>query len=94
MSINTFKDKQLEKCWLSGKCAKVNTKLRRRLLNRLDYLDAAMEIADMAFPASNKLHPLKGELEDFWAISINGPWRLIFQFINANAYDVYYDNYH
>lgn len=94
MSIKTFKDKQLEKCWIQGSCGKVDARLRTRLLNKLDYLDAAVEIEDLEFPPSNKLHLLKGKLKTYWAISINGPWRLIFQFKNGHAYDVYYDNYH
>jgi proteic killer suppression protein len=94
MSIRSFKNKQLEKCWLSGKCAKVDAKLQSRLLNKLDYLDAATEIEDLQFPPSNHLHPLQGKLKGYWAISLNGPWRLIFQFKNGHAYNVYYENYH
>lgn len=94
MSIQSFKDKQLEKCWLLGACGKINTKLRLRLLNRLDYLDAAIEIEDLEFPPSNRLHSLKGKLKGYWAISISGAWRLIFQFKNGHAYNVFYDNYH
>jgi len=60
MSIHSFKDKQLKKCWLSGVCGKVDAKLRSRLLNKLDYLDAAVELEDLEFPPSNGLHPLKG----------------------------------
>ena len=94
MSIKTFKDKQLEKCWLEDACRKIAPQLRTRLLNKLDYLDAAAEIEDLEFPPANNLHPLKGKLKGYWAISINGPWRLIFKFENGHAYDVYYDNYH
>lgn len=94
MSIKSFKDKQLEKCWLLNACGKIDASLRTRLLNKLDYLDAAVELEDLKFPPSNNLHPLKGKLKNYWAISISGPWRLIFQFKNGHAYDVYYDNYH
>ena len=94
MSIKSFKDKNLEDCWRFGKCGKVNAKLRQRILNKLDYLDAVIDITDLEFPPSNKLHPLKGNLKGYWTIAINGPWRLIFQFENGDAYSVYYDNYH
>ncbi|MEE9573565.1 MAG: type II toxin-antitoxin system RelE/ParE family toxin [Candidatus Neomarinimicrobiota bacterium] len=94
MGIKSFKDKQLEKCWQSGACGKIDANLRSRLLNKLDYLDAAVEIEDLEFPPSNQLHPLKGKLKGYWAISISGAWRLIFQFENGNADNVFYDNYH
>jgi len=94
MSIKSFKDKHLEKCWLFGDCEKINSQLRLRILNKLDYLDAAIVADDLRFPPSNKLHKLKGKLEGCWAISVNGPWRLIFQFKDGHAYNVFCDNYH
>jgi len=94
MSIKSFKDKSLEKCWRFAKCAKVDADLKERLLSKLDYLDAATTIEDLKFPPSNNLHPLKEKLNGYHAISVNGPWRLIFEFSNGNAYKVFYDNYH
>jgi len=94
MSIKTFKDKKLEKCWQSNDCNKIDAKLRQRILNKLDYLDAAVDIKDLEFPPANGLHQLKGKLSKYWAISISGAWRLIFKFENGHAYDVYYGNYH
>lgn len=94
MSIKSFKDRCLEKCWLWNICGKIDAKLRSRLLNKLDYLDAAIEINDLKFPPSNKLHVLQGKLKGHWAISVSGAWRLIFQFENGHAYNVFYDNYH
>jgi toxin HigB-1 len=89
MSIKSFKDKELEKFWLAGSSEKINTNLRTRLLNKLDYLDCAVAIEDLNFPFSNNLHRLKGNLEGYWALSLSGAWRLIFQFKNGHAYDVY-----
>jgi proteic killer suppression protein len=86
LAIKSFKDKELRKCWEHGKSSKIN--------NKLDYLDAATELKDLAFPPSNKLHRLGGKLAGYYAISINGPWRLIFQFRAGNAYNVYFENYH
>ena len=94
MAIKSFKDKNLQKCWEYGKCSKINSQLRKRLLNKLDYLDVASELKDLAFPPSNKLHSLEGKLVGYYAISVNGPWRIIFQFQEGNAYNVYFDNYH
>ncbi len=41
-----------------------------------------------------RLHPLKGGMAGFHAITINGNWRVIFRFENGNALDVDYLDYH
>ena len=40
------------------------------------------------------LHRLKGDLKDFWAVSVSGNWCIIFRFENSNAYDVDLVDYH
>ena len=41
-----------------------------------------------------RLHPLKGELKGFWAISDTGNWRIIFRFEGTDAEDVELIDYH
>ena len=41
-----------------------------------------------------RLHPLKGELKGFWAISVTGNWRIIFRFEGRDAEDVELIDYH
>jgi proteic killer suppression protein len=41
-------------------------------------LDAAVTVADMDLPGF-RLHPLKGELKGFWAVTVRANWRVIFQ---------------
>jgi proteic killer suppression protein len=40
------------------------------------------------------LHPLKGELNGHWSISVNGNWRLTFRFEGEDAEVVDYQDYH
>lgn len=56
-------------------------------------LDAAGALADMDVPGL-KLHPLKGELKGFWAITVRANWRVIFRFADGDALDVDYVDYH
>jgi len=56
-------------------------------------LDAAAAIADMDLPGF-RLHPLKGELKGFWAVTVRANWRVIFRFIEGDALDVDYLDYH
>jgi toxin HigB-1 len=41
-----------------------------------------------------QLHPLKGNLADFWAVSVSGNWRVTFRFDSGHAVDVDYMDYH
>jgi len=62
----------------------------KRVLARLD---EATDIKYMALPGFG-LHPLKGDLKGFWAVSVSGNWRIIFRFEKSNAYDVDLVDYH
>ena len=62
----------------------------KRILARLD---EATDIKHMALPAFG-LHPLKGDLKGFWAVSVSGNWRIVFRFDKGNAYDVDLIDYH
>ena len=62
----------------------------RRILARLD---EASGVQHMALPGF-QLHPLRGDLRGFWAVSVSGNWRIIFRFENGNAYDVDLVDYH
>jgi len=59
----------------------------------LTLLDSAVDVQDMNFPGSD-LHSLKGNLGGFWAVKVNGNYRLIFRFEKENAFDVDYIDYH
>ena len=62
----------------------------KRILARLD---EATDIKHMALPAFG-LHPLKGDLKGYWAVSVSGNWRIIFHFDDGNASDVDLVDYH
>jgi proteic killer suppression protein len=56
-------------------------------------LDAAESIADMDVPGF-RLHPLKGSLKGFWAVTVRANWRVIFRFEDGEALDLDYTDYH
>jgi proteic killer suppression protein len=64
-----------------------------KLRDILARLDAAGGIEDMDLPGF-KLHPLKGELKGFWAVTVRANWRVIFRFVDRDAVDVDYIDYH
>ena len=40
------------------------------------------------------LHKLKGDRRDQWAMTVNGPWRICFEFRKGDAYEVEIVDYH
>ena len=92
--IKSFKDKGLENCYLFNNCGKIKKDLQRRVLMKLEWIDAATCIDDLKNPPGNKLHDLKGEYLGFSTISVNSVWRLIFRFVDGDAHDVQLVQYH
>ena len=41
-----------------------------------------------------KRQPLKGEMKGRWSITVNGNWRVTFEFKDGNAYLLDYEDYH
>jgi proteic killer suppression protein len=62
----------------------------KRILARLD---ESTEVRNMALPGFG-LHPLKGKLKGFWAVSVSENWCIVFRFENGNAYDADLIDYH
>lgn len=62
----------------------------RRILARLN---AARSAADMELPGYRP-HPLKGDLKGFYAVTVQANWRVIFRFVEGEARDVDYVDYH
>ena len=62
----------------------------RRILARLD---VAIPPSDMDLPGW-RLHPLKGALAGFWAVTVNANWRIIFRFEKDDVTDLDYLDYH
>ena len=63
---------------------------RRKLL----YLHDADQLLDLRVPPGNRLEALRGNLKEYHSIRINNQWRVIFKWLNGNAYDVRVLDYH
>ncbi len=91
--IKSIRHKGLKKFFLNGIKKGIQPKHAEKLADLLDLLNAAKVVGDMNFPGS-ELHPLKGELQGYWAVNVSGNWRVVFRFVDGYAYDVDYVDYH
>jgi toxin HigB-1 len=61
---------------------------------KLEAVNAAHRLNDLAIPPSNRLEKLKGDLKDFYSIRVNDQWRIVFQWRNGEPHDVKITDYH
>jgi proteic killer suppression protein len=60
----------------------------------LDQLNAVTKLDSLRVPPGNRLEGLKGDLKGFHSLRINNQWRIIFKWIDGNAYEVDIVDYH
>lgn len=91
--IKSFRHKGLRRFYETGSTAGVQASHRKRLRFQLAALDTAATIEDMDIPGF-RLHPLKGNRQGRWSVSVSGNWRITFEFREGNAYVLDYEDYH
>ena len=91
--IRSFKSKALRDLWNDGSTAKIDVKLHKRLLARLDALEASIVPEDMNIPGFD-FHALQGFSPTRYTVHVNGPWCVTFEFDGADAVAVDFEQYH
>ena len=91
--IVSFRHKGLERFYRTGNARGIQTAHAVKLVRILAALDAATGPEELILP-SYRLHSLKGELENFWSVWVNGNWRVTFRFMGVNVELVDYQDYH
>ncbi len=87
--IKSCRHKGLRKLFETGSTSGVQASH----VKQLAALDTAQAVEDMDIPGF-RLHPLKGRMRGRWSITVNGNWRLTFEFQDGNAYVLDYEDYH
>jgi len=91
--IASFRHNGLKLLFEKDDPSKLNAEYMNRLRLILSALDAANVIEDMDQPAF-RLHPLKGDLKGYWAVTVRANWRVVFQFADGQASNVDLTDYH
>ena len=91
--IRSFKHKGLEQFFVSGTKKGIQPDHANKIARILDRLDASVAPKDMDLPGY-KLHELKGKEAGTQSVTVNGNWRITFQFIGQDAFVVDYQDYH
>jgi proteic killer suppression protein len=91
--IRGFRHKGLKRLFEDDDRSKVNAQDVDKLRRILARLNQSRAPSDMDAPGF-RLHPLKGELKGFWAVTVRANWRVIFRFQGEDAADVDLIDYH
>ena len=91
--IRTIRHKGLKRLYEDDDSRGVVAEHASKLRDILARLDAARGVDDMDMPGF-QLHPLKGELKGFWAVTVRANWRVVFRFTAPDVFDVDYVDYH
>lgn len=95
--IESFKDKMTGDIY-NGDDTKAARKVPKWIwktaCRKLDMLNAARELKDLAIPPANRLEKLSGDISNFHSIRINDQYRVIFVWANGNASSVQIVDYH
>jgi proteic killer suppression protein len=68
--------------------------IARSAKRKLEAINAASRLSDLAVPPSNRLERLRGDLRAFYSIRINEQWRVIFRWRDGEPHQVRIVDYH
>ena len=91
--IQSFKHKGLRQLFEKGTRRGIRADHVAKIENILAVLNRARRPTDMDLPGFG-LHPLKGDLKDFWSVTVRANWRIIFRLEESDVYDVDLLDYH
>ena len=91
--IRGFGHKGLARFFASGSLAGIQPAHAWRLKLILTALNVATRPGEMDLPGL-RLHPLKGGNRDRFAVAVSGNWRVTFRFVEQDAHEVDYEDYH
>ena len=91
--IVSFRHKGLRRLYEDDDRRLLPAEMVERVREILTALDAAESLDGLNRP-SFRLHPLKGRLKGFWAVTVRANWRIIFRFADGKIFDVDFVDYH
>jgi proteic killer suppression protein len=92
--IASFRDKDTEELWRSGRSRRLPSDLERRAFKKLAILNAAVTLENLKVPPGNNLEALRGNRAGQHSIRLNDQYRVCFVWRNGNAFEVEIVDYH
>ena len=96
MRLAGFRHKGLRQLYADDKAKGLSASLVEKLRKLLFALETAQNLEQVRRFPGWKLHPLKGDLQGRWSLTVSGNWRVIFRYDEAEntASDIDLTDYH
>ena len=91
--IRSFRHKGLKRLFEDDDRSRLPADMAVRIGRMLAALENASQIEDLDLPAY-RLHALKGDLKGLHALTVRANWRIVFRFVDGDAFDVDFVDYH
>jgi toxin HigB-1 len=86
--LRSFKDRDTEAVWRRYQSRRLDKRTQLVAWRKLAMLDAAVVLADLRIPPSNRLERLTGDRAGQHSIRINQQWRICFSWSPAGPENV------
>lgn len=93
IGIRNFRHKGLKRLFENDEAKLIRPNMLETVRAILFLLDNAESLQGLDLPGY-RLHRLKGDWHDYYAMTVSGNWRIIFRFENGDARDVDLIDYH
>ena len=94
MPIQSFAHKGLRQFYEDDNARGVLSQQIDKIRDMLAAIDNAEDLDEIGLFPGWRLHPLKGEYDGFYSLTVTGNWRIIFRFEDGDAYDLDLIDYH
>ena len=92
--IRSFKDQETEKVYRREFSRKLPNNIQHVALRKLRMLNNAATLTDLRIPPANRLEKLAGDRSGQYSVRINDQWRICFEWLDNDAYNVEITDYH
>ena len=92
--IKSFRNRDTESVFLRRRISEFPHDIQRRAQIKLMILNNSTNLSDLRVPPGNHLEKLAGSREGQYSIRVNDQWRICFEWLDGNAWNVEIVDYH
>ncbi len=92
--IKSFRSKETARIFERLRSTRLPQDIQQVSYRKLRMLNNAVTLDDLRIPPANRLEKLSGDRSGQYSIRINDQWRICFEWIDGDAYNVEIVDYH
>ena len=92
--IKSFAGKQTAAIFEGFQVRKLPNEIQATARRKLKQIDSAATLDSLRIPPGNRLEQLKGNRAGQWSIRVNDQWRICFEWMGGDAFNVEITDYH